>query len=544
MPIANDISQKTIVIEELAKLVKVEVKLANEIQSLFNDIVIDYRDTLKKKTIDFKREYAERLTEKLTASYAESQGLALSFFQDDPFIRSILTDQELLMIKNETVRTSSAFAKKRATEVGAEILNTTKNNLDESYLFVDKFAREQGLALTEIERDSMVMGKFQSKLDSRVGTIATTETGTMYEEVKQVEATGVSERLVRQGYNMQKRWDASLDGHTRPAHAMAHGQRVPMKSLYTVMGESLQYPKDTGHGASAENTINCLHPDSIVQCADIKKLTRRFYQGTFITIEATSGNKITVTPNHPILTKRGWKAARFVNEFDEIVCTNIRIWKRFSNLNIKNINTPIEQIYNSCGIVPVIMRVGSINMNFHGDISNHDVNIIFANSFLRNCFNASLSKIIDKISFPFPDFTKGFFFAKSLLNKPFLRSRYFFTGFISFFSQLLTFFKSCLTHSYIHRFASVSRGNITLVQSVHNDTSTNIKYMGNSFDRKFLFKKLFDMPNLFFSSKVKKITHYNDSCFVYNLETNNNIYISNGIVNHNCRCSSQFVVIQ
>jgi uncharacterized protein with gpF-like domain len=54
-----------------------------------------------------------------------------------------------------------------------------------------------------------------------------------------------------------KTWVAVLDARTRPAHAEADGQTVPLKEPYIVMGQKLMRPGDTTLGATMDNIANC-----------------------------------------------------------------------------------------------------------------------------------------------------------------------------------------------------------------------------------------------------------------------------------------------
>lgn len=59
----------------------------------------------------------------------------------------------------------------------------------------------------------------------------------------------------RTGERMTKMWLATQDTRTRPAHAAAHLQQVPLAETYQVGGERLKFPGDpTGSGG---NVINC-----------------------------------------------------------------------------------------------------------------------------------------------------------------------------------------------------------------------------------------------------------------------------------------------
>lgn len=57
------------------------------------------------------------------------------------------------------------------------------------------------------------------------------------------------------GLTLNKTWQATGDGHTRPAHAEADGQTVAMDTPFEVGGDQLDYPGDPS--GSAANVINC-----------------------------------------------------------------------------------------------------------------------------------------------------------------------------------------------------------------------------------------------------------------------------------------------
>jgi hypothetical protein len=365
-------------------------------------------------------------------------------------------------------------AKKRAPL----IIQTTSKEASNAVDRTRRTAEEEGTTLTEEALAVGASAAFTQRSSKRSDTIAQTEVQEAAEGSKFWEALALASAnaFVEKTRN---EWDAILDRRTRSAHATADGQVTDVGQHFIVGGERLRWPGDTGLGASVGNTINCLHPNSVIDYADAKLLTRRPYKGFFVTIETSTGEKITVTPNHPVLTVSGWKAARAINKTDYIICTNYIAKPFISYFYIKNINPTVEQIYNSCGITPIRVGVGNVDMNFHGDISDKDVDIIFSNSFLRNRLKPSTGKIHSEFSFVRPDLCKGYLFAKRLLNMPAL---------------------------------------------------------GNPFVKKF-----FNNRKLFIGRKVKEISHFKDSCYVYNLETKNSIYICNGIVNHNCRCSAQLI---
>ena len=64
-----------------------------------------------------------------------------------------------------------------------------------------------------------------------------------------------------------------------------------------------------GTYAYAENA-DCLPGDALVSIspvwADVKRAVRRWYQGEMVDVTTAGGHVLSTTPNHPVLTNRGW----------------------------------------------------------------------------------------------------------------------------------------------------------------------------------------------------------------------------------------------
>ena len=61
---------------------------------------------------------------------------------------------------------------------------------------------------------------------------------------------------------------------------------------------------------------NCVIPGVEVTAAGIIGASKRWYEGDVLQFTTTTGKTFTVTPNHPVLTTRGWWSAKFMDEGD------------------------------------------------------------------------------------------------------------------------------------------------------------------------------------------------------------------------------------
>lgn len=260
--VTNSTQEEEQVLKELKEKIKVEVFLGRKLSKFFDKIVKDQKEELglKKnitKQVNIETEYAAELQGILQESYSKATQAAINVFDDDKLLRQLIDIQELENIKAQAIQQTAGFVNQRSHEMSAEILSTTKKNLQESEVFVNKLITENELTLTNAEKNSLIMDNFENRLNNRIEGISQTETQVVYENAKHTQGNLVARKLDRAGQNMQKDWNAFLDGKTREFHAMAHGQRKPLNTPFEVGGERLMYPGDTSLGASLWNIIRC-----------------------------------------------------------------------------------------------------------------------------------------------------------------------------------------------------------------------------------------------------------------------------------------------
>jgi len=110
--------------------------------------------------------------------------------------------------------------------------------------------RADNLTLSEIAK--LVSSKFLPISRSRASLIARTETHNAASFANHSYHQKVEADL---GVKMMKKWVATSDGRTRPAHASANGQIVDMNEDFIVGGVPMGYAGDSKGGVA--NVINC-----------------------------------------------------------------------------------------------------------------------------------------------------------------------------------------------------------------------------------------------------------------------------------------------
>lgn len=162
---------------------------------------------------------------------------------------------------------------------------------------------------------------------------------------------------------------------------------------------------------------NCLVPGGTVLAEGVMAHSCREYDGPVITLVTSKGNRITVTPNHPILTPEGFVPAGMLQEGQEIIEATgeycLFLGKAPNDINIP---TPVEEIGHSiiqtCG--GTTARVKGSPVQFHGDgISDSEVNIVFSKGFVESELDFLRSEPLSEPRLPAAHFGRRFLLAKS-----------------------------------------------------------------------------------------------------------------------------------
>lgn len=346
------------------------------------------------------------------------------------------------------------------------------------------------------------------------------------------------ERAEAMGIKLQKEWIATLDSRTRHSHGMADGQKVDINGMFKVGGCKMRYPGDVANG-TAEEVYNCFVGETkVASDSDVVRSYKHKYNGEIISIKTAGGVQFSCTPNHPILTPNGWIAAELLNNGDNILVT-------FGEQNVfGGVNPDVKHRFPRIDAIHKFgkkmrgQRACGLSVNFHGDISTADVEVVTHKRLLRNgrdsggrnCINKFLFKLSDKTLSCFGSLFKHF---RSVCKTSFC--------FIGCKCKSLPFFKCSVSHSCEHGFGTIANRDSVLTEYSINDLPADTVIDGELLDR--LSSKVFIDTIVSVDASVLS-TH------VYNLQTENGYYFVNSIIPHgaeksngifaiakNCRCT-------
>lgn len=277
----------------------------------------------------------------------------------------------------------------------------------------------------------------------------------------------------------------------------------------------------------------CLPGDALITSAvGISAVIRRWYDGDMAVITTASGKSLTATVNHPILTGRGWIGAGFVNVGDDVVSRpdveSVR-WYSFIDDDHKHMPTSIAEIADS------FFRSGKVTArkvpvsaeDFHGDGMAGQIAVIGADGKLWDGVDAALLEVGADHFLNVTHAGHAGLLGNGILDlgdeglwcpaHGIMRS-------LGIGGSLL---RSHLAGADEHLFAGGSFGDSGHHEPRINDISADIE-LGRQIQN--------GATGSVFLDNVINVEIKTYHGYVYNLETEQGHYTSNGIVTHNCRC--------
>ena len=130
----------------------------------------------------------------------------------------------------------------------------------------------------------------------------------------------------------------------------------------------------------------CFPADTTISLETLPvSVTKRWYTGELTEITTSLGHKLTGTPNHPILTDRGWVRLSHLTKGDHVAHDGLPVGREpLSDPDVKNPRPTIGQIFDLAAIGAPGHRRRFVRENFHGDGQEGEVDIKPINGELRD----------------------------------------------------------------------------------------------------------------------------------------------------------------
>lgn len=361
----------------------------------------------------------------------------------DRFVSKVLTDQQLqqgqqpadngdtaaavaavaaaALIAQSVARRAAAVSSV-ATQVAdtiGQLVNRYRNG-DVAY----PTAVDQGVAaLTDGYRTSMADGTRHAADDSGLAVININHEAETRGEAQR----GYITRLLGAGdaatparlEAMASRFDlygATLTGAYNSAYGATIRQGAPDRRIVWRLGETEHcplclerdgkeftfdtlpgWPGDGGFGGPlCEGGPNCFPAGTEVQSADTEIGYDRWYEGDLVEIVTAEGRQLSGTPNHPVLTCRGWVPLGMLQEGDHLIGGSF-VQPGTVDPHVQAVPTGIEQVVDALADVGTPVWSSVLPMDFHGDgAGSSQVKIVGADGQLLDGSDAAGDKPLRK----------------------------------------------------------------------------------------------------------------------------------------------------
>ena len=340
---------------------------------------------------------------------------------------------------------------------------------------------------------------------------------------------------------------------------------------------------EVGEGRYPPAHMNCLPWNTNVStCSAISNIYKRPYKGVMVNIRTKSGRSISATPNHPILTAFGWQAIGEINLGDKLFCCN-NVVETFKD-NKQNIIAKIGEIF-SAGYVSVnsssIASAPSSTKDFHGDGTDCEVDIISVDCLANDKIKSAFIEEVKDERLPLGSRVDLSLFSFCCLPDGFVAGDPSSICGVSRGSEVCDLLRSGSSHSSELLLTSVSWGPSNGLNNPHDGgcTAINSEVLSNATHTdsiiisrddssdvgigEFDSVSISNLNSVFCENpsdwRVSAAEHLPDvltsnivdgielddvvdlfvseftETHVYNLENENNWYVANGIITHNCR---------
>jgi len=329
-------------------------------------------------------------------------------------------------------------------------------------------------------------------------------------------------------------WETSKDERVRDSHAAKQGQTFKWNDP----------PADTGHPGE---DINCFPEGTPVRfISGIAKSFARQYSGPIVKLNTEAG-VIKVTPNHPILTRRGWVFSKDLQRGDELLDAGW-MWGPSPGGEVNNGQATVDQVHDLLSLsIPVMRNVG-VNIQFHGDGTDEEVHIVSTDSDLRDSLYFSSDEDLQKIGLTRSHLGQSLLSSDRPHEQLFIGSWLSSNGLMSFpdlsdslgrsHARPLQLLRVRLTPEFYSRLKENPPDHRSRdFESIRDRILTHPRGIEFLNSESVEFLSIPGGASLYLPSVVLDVAHEKFSGRVFNFETYNGMYqVGQGIGSGNCRC--------
>lgn len=261
------------------------------------------------------------------------------------------------------------------------------------------------------QRYSERLLKHRSEVIARTESITALRAGRREGIQQGIEQGAIASDAIKRG------WSTSADERVREDHVDMNGEEVDgMDTPWELPdGSLMMFPGDTSLGADASQTINCFAPWTKIARAGLTAAMRHDYAGDLVELSLGGVVNLAVTPNHPIMTLRGWVRAGEVQEGDGLFHCSFAHGGIGTSPDVEAMQATAEELYNAAQVAGSVMGTRGVVVDFHGYVPDKQVDIVSVPRSLGDAIKSVTFKECLQRLFAFPDVAHGSLLAERML---------------------------------------------------------------------------------------------------------------------------------
>lgn len=370
--------------------------------------------------------------------------------------------------------------------------------------------------------------------------------------------------------DLRKQWDDTRDARECPSCRKLGGEVVDIDKPFMRLGFPVAAPP---------LHPMCLPADALIAPGGrITAVSERRYDGDLLIIRTAGGKELACTSNHPVLTDRGWIAARLLDEGSRVVCGSFDDWIPRAGIHHENMPARIEEVAEAFRRAKQVSArpVPLSPEDFHGDGVGSEIAVVATDGLLMDRVDAASMEHLGESHLGLRDMVSSFLVGPRdlLSNLVWLLDAA--NGVVCSSCERLALFLRCLSHPGEHGLAAVAlahagyfemaqdRGSLHPVSSgerlhrlsrevAERDLSgierseRSPDWLSGGMERaqrrvqrdaELARQILGGAAGPILLDQIVNVDRRKFSGQVYNLETESGAYVANGIVTHNCRCAA------
>lgn len=126
---------------------------------------------------------------------------------------------------------------------------------------------------------------------------------------------------------------------------------------------------------------------------------RRQYEGEMILVGTAAGHGLRITPNHPVLTDRGWVPAGLLCVGDHVLSSFNAQGSLLQVPDEEQVPSRVEDVWGALGVLGLV-RVPGSSEDFHGDGTESEVDVVRADGLLGRKAEAEAGEVAPELELP------------------------------------------------------------------------------------------------------------------------------------------------